>query len=108
MRKYRQPDLVFLESTDSVGFTAAGISSFRDIGSSAIVRELIQNSLDAAQLARQHKAVIRFSTTTVKTKDIPGILSYQSAFRRGEANEGNRPRRPGNDDCPHDQGGSQS
>lgn len=80
MSKYPQPDLVFLESTDLVGFTAAGISSFRDISANAIVRELIQNSLDAAQLARTPKAVIRFSTTAVETKDIPGIKSYQSAF----------------------------
>ena len=80
MRK--APDLMFLESTDSVGFTAAGISGFRDINPSSVVRELIQNSLDAGQDAQKTKTVVRFSTVTARTRDIPGIASYRSAFRK--------------------------
>ena len=80
MRK--KPDLMFLKSTDSVGFTAAGIAGFRDINPSSVVRELIQNSLDAAQDADEPKTVVRFSTATVRTRDIPGIGSYRSAFKK--------------------------
>ena len=80
MRK--APDLMFLESTDSVGFTAAGISGFGNINPSSIVRELIQNSLDAAQDAQEPKTIVRFSTATTRTRDIPGIESYRSAFRK--------------------------
>ena len=75
-------DLYFLQSADSSGFTAAGISSFRDMSPSTIVRELIQNSLDAAHDAEITKAVTRFSTTEVKTKSIPGIKSYRAAFKK--------------------------
>lgn len=80
MRK--APDLMFLESTDSVGFTAAGIAGFGDINPSSVVRELIQNSLDAAQDAHEAKTVVRFSTATARTRDIPGIESYKSAFQK--------------------------
>ena len=75
-------DLMFLESTDSVGFTAAGIAGFRDINPSSVVRELIQNSLDAAQDAEETETVVRFSTATARTRDIPGIESYRSAFKK--------------------------
>ena len=44
------------------------------------MRELIQNSLDAAQDAQEPKTVVRFSTATARTRDIPGIESYRSAF----------------------------
>ncbi len=91
-------DLYFFKSSDSYGFTAASISSFREMSSFAIVRELIQNSLDAAAAlhytgVREARAIVRFSTTEVKTEDIPGIESYKSAFkkavkRREEENNG--------------------
>ncbi len=84
MNKYPHPRLTFLTSAEAVGFVAAGISSFRDTGANVIVRELIQNSLDAAQEAQVSKAVVRFSTTQVKTKAIPGISSYRSAFKKAK------------------------
>lgn len=64
----------------STGFTPAGIAGFGDLKPSAVVRELIQNSLDAAVEAGEKTAIVRFRITRRKTRDIPGIQSYREAF----------------------------
>ena len=71
-------DLRFLESSDEYGFTSTNIMNFRERSPAAIVRELIQNSLDAAQSGE--KAIVRFISSRVNTEDIPGIDSYRNAF----------------------------
>ena len=62
------------------GFTPSGIASFSDLRPAAVVRELIQNSLDAAVEANVGTAVVRFRLTRRKTSYIPGIREYQRAF----------------------------
>lgn len=78
----KPPDLHFLESTDESGFSSVKISSFRERSPSAIVRELVQNSLDAAVAGPGNSASVRFIVDKRGTKDIPGIKSYRQAFRR--------------------------
>ena len=62
------------------GFTPKGIASFSDLRPAAVVRELIQNSLDAAVEAGENTAIVLFRLTRSKTSDIPGIKSYRKAF----------------------------
>lgn len=76
-----RPDLHFGSSTDRTGFTPAGIAAFSDLRPAAVVRELIQNSLDAAIEAREPRAHVRFRRTTCVIDEIPGIESYRRAFR---------------------------
>ena len=77
------PDLQFGFSTDRAGFTPAGIAAFSDLRPAAVVRELIQNSLDAALIeGGESRALVRFERSTCALGDIPGIGSYRSAFRR--------------------------
>lgn len=77
------PDLWFGQSTDRAGFTPAGIAAFSDLRPAAVVRELIQNSLDAALIeAREPCAHVRFERSACTLKEIPGIESYRTAFRR--------------------------
>ena len=76
-------DLQFGHSTDRAGFTPAGIAAFSDLRPAAVVRELIQNALDAALLeAREPCAQVRFEQSACTLDQIPGIESYRSAFRR--------------------------
>ena len=77
------PDLRFGYSTDRAGFTPAGIAAFSDLRPAAVVRELIQNSLDAALIeAREPYAHVRFERSACTLDEIPGIESYRTAFRR--------------------------
>lgn len=71
-------DLRFPPSGANTGFTPVGMASFADLRPTAVVRELVQNSLDAA---RGGRAIVRFRTAREKTKAIPGIRAYESAFR---------------------------
>ena len=45
-----------------------------------MVRELIQNSLDAGHMARREQVKVCFSLEEVRTKDLPGIEEYRKAF----------------------------
>ena len=77
------PDLQFGHSTDRAGFTPAGIAAFSDLRPAAVVRELIQNSLDAALIeAREPCAHVRFERSACTLEEIPGIKSYRTAFQR--------------------------
>ena len=81
--KASAPDLQFGPSTDRAGFTPAGIAAFSDLRPAAVVRELIQNSLDAALIEAQEScAYVRFERSSCPLESIPGIGSYRAAFRR--------------------------
>ena len=72
--------LQFGPAGNSAGFTPAGIAAFNDLRPAAVVRELVQNALDAAQEADQKKAIVRFRLSTMATDDIPDIDAYETAF----------------------------
>ena len=77
------PYLYFGPDVSASGFTPAGVSAFSDLRPAAVVRELIQNSLDAALIEANEKcAKVRFRKFTCKTTEIPGIESYRKAFRQ--------------------------
>ena len=77
------PDLLFGQEVSVVGFTPAGISAYSDLRAAAVVRELIQNSLDAALIETKNKSArVRFRKFTCKTDEIPGIKKYRAAFGR--------------------------
>ncbi len=58
------------------------MAAFDNLRPGAVVRELIQNSLDAARNAEVGTATIRFRLTRVSKDNIPGIRSYESAFAK--------------------------
>ena len=51
----------------------------------AIVREILQNSLDAAKNAGRKCARVLFSLESVDVDDIPGIVGYKNALEKCEA-----------------------
>ena len=75
------PDLLFGPGS-SDGFTPAGIAAFDDLRPAAVVRELIQNALDAARAGDVPRAVVRFRLSRIRRDDLPGIKSYERAFAK--------------------------
>ncbi len=75
------PDLKFGPTTERIGLTAAGISAFDNLYPAGVVRELLQNSLDAAVYAGVETARVSFRLSEIETCRIPGIASYKQTFR---------------------------
>lgn len=83
----RKPDLYFSSSGTNEGFTSAGVQGFNDLNPTAIVRELIQNSLDAAREAGSNQAIIRFEVKKTDLNEIPAIDTYRKAFLKAEKDQ---------------------
>lgn len=75
------PQLKFGPTTTRQGFTQYGMSSFGDLRPARIVRELIQNSLDAAVEAGETTARVRFKATLIGPEEVPDVAGYKEAFR---------------------------
>ena len=73
-------DLKFGPGTNA-GFTPAGIAAFSDLRPAAVVRELIQNSLDATGGTDENQTIVRFRLTERATLEIPGMDEYNRAFQ---------------------------
>lgn len=67
---------------EPAGFTSVGVAGFQDLDPAAVVRELIQNSLDAASQAGRSVARVRFETRDHPLSVVPGISQYRRSFRR--------------------------
>lgn len=75
------PNLLFGPGEPS-GFTSVGVAGFQDLDPAAVVRELIQNSLDAARQAGRTVAKVRFETREHPLRVIPGINQYRGSFKQ--------------------------
>ena len=76
-----QADFHFPDSCERTGFTSIKQAAHSDVNATTIIRELIQNSLDAVQeRVSADKAVVRFEIERNTMSEIPGIDSYKQAF----------------------------
>jgi len=75
-------DLVFTKSQTRETFTNSSTSQFNDKNEHALLRELIQNSLDAAR--PDTPALINISHLTVTRNEVPGLDSLGSALKKAE------------------------
>lgn len=74
--------LRFYPTVQQTGFTNSSLSSSNDKDPSLIVREIVQNSLDAAILdAKKDQAKIKFEVKNVLKADIPGYDEYLIAIK---------------------------
>ena len=82
--------LQFGTANSNDGFTTHNTASFNDLPPARIVRELIQNSLDAAVEAGEPTAQITFQIDPVRTRDVPDFRGYARAFQKAEAYQAKR------------------
>ena len=88
-RNINKPDLHFSPSGTREGFTAAGVQGFSDLNPAVLVRELIQNSLDAVREDGRSEAIVRFELEEIELADVPAIDTYQSTIRQAEIDQSN-------------------
>lgn len=89
--------LQFAATHTPVGFTSAAITQF-DGSAEPVVRELIQNSLDAADRAGR-SANVRFEMFSEPVSRIPGWDAFVSAFRRAKKDRQRRSATPSHDEA---------
>ena len=75
--------LKFGTASSREGFTPLNTASFSDLQPARIVRELVQNSLDAAVVeAGEDTAIMCFQVDPVSRRQIPDIKGYENAFKK--------------------------
>ena len=86
----RQASLRFLPSGTPEGFASKAVSSDNDANPSVIVRELIQNSLDATA-PRGNQVQVDFVFDELPVSAIPGIDVFRSAFHAAKRTNAHSP-----------------
>ncbi len=66
---------------ESSGFASLATATFNNAPPARILRELLQNSLDAAVEAGERTAVVRFEVSFLEKATVPDLDGYKSAFR---------------------------
>ena len=85
-----QAGLRFLPSSTTEGFASKAVSSDNDANPSVIVRELIQNSLDAGTPPGS-QVQVDFVFGEMAASEIPGIDDYRSAFEAARTTHAHAP-----------------
>lgn len=89
--------LYFGPTSDPTGFTSGETSGF-DGSAEPVIRELIQNALDAAVQAKKSKASVKFVMDEIDWKDHPGAADYDAAFKKATRYRKSKGRDPSNDE----------
>ena len=74
-----EQDLHFLNAEKFVGFRSTGLSAYDNVDPYTIIRELVQNSLDAA--LHKPKIKVVFEIEELSTSSIPGRVQYINHLR---------------------------
>lgn len=82
--------LRFLPSSTPEGFASKAVSSDNDANPSVIVRELIQNSLDAGTPAGT-QVQVEFVFKDMAVSEVPGIDEYRAAFEAARRTHSHAP-----------------
>lgn len=78
-----KPKLLFGPDVTQTGFSAASIAFSNDLNPARIIREILQNSMDAAVEANESPARVRFRVTNIGGPgEVPDIEGYTKAFRK--------------------------
>ena len=73
--------LRFVPSGKVAGFRSSGLSAYNNVDPHTVVRELVQNSLDAAVKARRDVVRVVFEIDEVAATDVPARAEYREHLR---------------------------
>ncbi len=73
--------LQFMHSGKPAGFRLSGISAYNNVDPHTVVRELVQNSLDAALKAERDVIRVAFEIEEVEAASIPARADYEEHLR---------------------------
>ncbi len=73
--------LKFFPAGKPTGFRASGLSSYNNVDPHTVVRELVQNSLDAAMAAKRDVVHMAFELEDLCRSRIPARSAYRKHFR---------------------------
>ena len=74
--------LKFGKANSLVGFSSLKTSRFNNLPPARIVRELVQNSLDAAKEAGVSPAIVRFGVRKARMSDVPDFQGHSRAVQK--------------------------
>ena len=74
-------DLVFPQAGQPQGFATLATTQW-DGNPEPVIRELLQNALDAATTANRHCCEVFFTIRDIVPRDVPGISAYRNHFER--------------------------
>lgn len=77
--------LQFGSTVSPKGFTSFSTASFNEAPPAKIIRELLQNSLDAAAEGSEPEAKVRFQVDPIGPRNVPDLRGYNSAFSKARA-----------------------
>lgn len=73
--------LKFDPAAQPQGFRPTGLSIFNNVDPDTLIREIVQNSIDAARAKKRDQIHVQFQIESVPYSDIPAIHEYQERFR---------------------------
>ena len=74
--------LQFGNTVSPKGFTSFSTASFNEAPPAKIIRELLQNSLDAAAEGGEPEAKVRFQVDPIGPRNVPDLKGYNGAFSK--------------------------
>ena len=80
----QEPKLLFMRNSQRQGFTNAELSRLSGNNSANAIRELVQNSLDAAVERKADIAEVHFIVKETNCDDVPGIKEYKVALNNAK------------------------
>ena len=75
-RRTEQDNLEFVRAAKMTGFRASGLSAYNNVDPHTVVRELVQNALDAAIEAKRDVVRLVFEIDEVDASQIPALAQY--------------------------------
>ncbi len=81
LSRRERTELKFLHAAKISGFRSTGLSTYNNVDPHTVIRELVQNALDAAMAVSRDVVRVVVEVDEVKTSDVPALDQYRDHLR---------------------------